>query len=153
MTTDSSKNYTASREEEFTYLRYFEGKICSILLRDVALWQDFNSQQFTDYCVGHVDFVGMMGIWTTNVVTKGRNFYRWEHIAGIIEEQFIPEDHPDYDKIKKQVEEKQIKKQKVQMQQPMPSATGVPEWLTKSPNDKRVNVDALSDITKQAKEE
>ncbi len=147
MPTDSSKKYTPNNEEEFAYLRYFEGKVCSILLREVT---GLSSKNFADYCVGHVDFVGMIGIWTTNVITKCRNFYRWEHIAGIIEEQFISEDHPDYDQIKKQVEKKA---QPQEQERPQRQAAIVPEWLVNSPTDKRVNVDALSDITKQAQEE
>lgn len=83
----------------------FIGKICTILTHPVAK-RDFNDRQFADFFTGVVDEIEEDGIMTRHTLTGCKNFYFFENIIGIMEEQVLNEDNPEHQKIIQQVKEK-----------------------------------------------
>ena len=76
----------------------FAGKVCTILTSGIAK-NNFGDQQFADFFTGIVDSIEQDGIYTRHPLTGYKNFYVMSHVIGIIEEQFIAEDDPQYEKV------------------------------------------------------
>ena len=76
----------------------FLGKICTILTNPVAK-HNFSDPQFADFFTGVVDFIDDDGIFTTHTLTGCKNFYRFDKIIGILEEQVLNDKNPEHQKI------------------------------------------------------
>lgn len=84
---------------------YFTGKVCTILTVTVNK-VNFTDQQFFDFFTGKIDAVDEDGIFARHHITGCVNFYPFEHITGILEEQVIQEDDPKYTKIVEDIKKK-----------------------------------------------
>ena len=81
----------------------FVGKVCTILTCGIAK-NNFADQQFADFFTGIVDSIDEDGIFTRHHLTGCRNFYAMNHVVGILEEQVIGEDNPEFEKIVQEVQ-------------------------------------------------
>lgn len=84
---------------------YFTGKVCTILTGTVNK-VNFTDQQFFDFFTGKIDSIDEDGIFARHHITGCINFYSFEHIAGILEEQVIEENDPKYTKIVEDIKKK-----------------------------------------------
>jgi hypothetical protein len=80
----------------------FVGKVCTVLTVGVGK-NNFQDQQFADFFTGIVDSIDEDGIFTRHSLTGCKNFYAMNHIVGIMEEQVICEDNPEYQNIVNEV--------------------------------------------------
>ena len=116
----------------------FIGKFCTILTSTIAK-TNFQDQQFSDFFTAIVEHIDEDGVFAKHHITGCKNFYSWSHIVGILEEQVISEDNPEYEKI---IQE--IKKAPVEAQQSI-----LPVNTNSSPY---VNADFMAGLAKQAQE-
>jgi len=103
------------KEEIERISTYFTGKIVTILSTPIN--RQFDEKQSMDYFVGRFDHISEMGIWATHPTTGCKNFYLLHHIIGIIEEQFVKKDDPNYEEVMNEYEKK-IKEKPQQQQSP-----------------------------------
>jgi hypothetical protein len=80
----------------------FVGKVCTILTSTVAK-SDFKDQQFSDFFTAIVESLDEDGIFAKHLMTGCRNYYTWPHIVGILEEQVVQQNNPEYENILKEV--------------------------------------------------
>lgn len=80
----------------------FTGKVCTILTVGVGK-NNFQDHQFADFFTGIVDSIDEDGIFTRHHMTGCKNFYAMQYVVGILEEQVISEDNPEYEKIVNEV--------------------------------------------------
>lgn len=106
----------------------FLGKICTILTKPVAK-HNFSDPQFADFFTGVIDSIDEDGIFTTHTLTGCKNFYIFDKIVGILEEQVLDDKNPDHQKIISDM----IKSKEKQTN----SATN---------NSEFINIDELSDL-------
>jgi hypothetical protein len=76
----------------------FVGKVCTVLTTGIAKG-DFADHQFADFFTGIVENIDEDGVFTRHHVTGCKNFYTMQYIVGIIEEQVIDENNPEYQNI------------------------------------------------------
>lgn len=116
----------------------FVGKVCTILTSTVAK-TNFQDQQFSDFFTAIVESLDEDGIFAKHHMTGCRNYYTWNHIVGILEEQVIQQDDPSYEKIMKEVKNaEQVQKQNI-----------LPVDSNASPF---VDTEIMASLAKQAKE-
>ena len=131
-------------------IQYFVGKICTIFT--VPINREFNERQNVDYFVGRVDGFDDKGILMSHVISNCKNYYFFNNVISIAEEQTVDSDDPvvkDYESIKEQ------KKNQPQApsQQMKPTAPPQPEYHEEEVNDSPfVDIAAISDLAKKAKE-
>lgn len=82
----------------------FVGKICTILTTPIPK-SNFADTQFADFFTCAIDSLDEDGIFATHPSTGCQNFYNFNHILGIIEEQVLYEDNPEHAKIISQIRE------------------------------------------------
>ena len=116
----------------------FVGKVCTILTCGIAK-NNFADQQFADFFTGIVDFIDEDGIITKHPLNGCMNFYSMSSVVGILEEQFISDDNPEYEKI---VDEVKNQKQEI--------APGV--MMVDPENSPYINKETLANLQKQAQE-
>lgn len=116
----------------------FVGKVCTILTSTVAK-TNFQDQQFSDFFTAIIETIDEDGIFAKHHMTGCRNYYTWQNIVGILEEQVIQQDDPKYEEIMREV-----KKAPVENQQ-----TIIPVDPNASPF---VNPEMMASLAKQAKE-
>lgn len=113
------------QKEELERIRdYFIGKVVTVITPTIN-W-NFDEKQTMDYFVGRVDHVSENGIWVTHPTTLCKNFYFMNQITGIVEEQVVYKDDPQYNEIveeykksqNKKKEEKEAMQQSMQQQKP-----------------------------------
>jgi hypothetical protein len=92
----------------------FVGKICTILTVGVNKG-GFPDQQFAEFFTGIVEAIDQDGVFTKHHLTNCKNFYSMQYIVGIVEEQMITEDDPNYQQIIEEVK-------KAPQQAPAPAA-------------------------------
>lgn len=115
----------------------FVGKICTILTVGVNKG-GFPDQQFAEYFTGIVEAIDQDGVFTRHHLTNCKNFYPLQYIVGIIEEQMITEDDPNYAQIIEEV------KKAPPPQNPMPT--------TQQPPMQFVDPSMLAALQKQAQQ-
>ena len=131
-------------------LQYFVGKICTIFTAPIN--REFNERQNVDYFVGRVDGFDDKGILMSHVVSNCKNFYFFQNVISIAEEQLVDSDDPilkEYESIKEQK-----KNQPQQQQQQQPQSQSQPaQYHEEEVNDSPfVDIAAISDLAKKAKE-
>jgi hypothetical protein len=80
----------------------FTGKVCTILTTTVAK-NNFMDQQFSDFFTGIVESIDEDGIFAKHLMTGCKNYYTWPHVVGLLQEQVIPQNSPEYEGILKEV--------------------------------------------------
>lgn len=83
-------------------LQNFVGKACTILTIGINK-SDFNIEQFCNFFTCLVESIDSDGISGIHPLTKCHNFFFLDKVVGIIEEQTINEDHPDFKEIVEEV--------------------------------------------------
>ena len=81
----------------------FVGRVCTVLTVGIGK-NNFQDHQFDDFFTGIVDSIDEDGIFTRHHLTGCRNFYAMNHVVGILEEQVIGEDNPEFEKIVQEVQ-------------------------------------------------
>jgi hypothetical protein len=80
----------------------FLNKVCTVLTLAVNKG-NFNDVQFADFFTGIVDMIDDDGIMIRHHMTGCRSFYPMSHITGILEEQVISEDDPNYSRVVEEI--------------------------------------------------
>lgn len=115
----------------------FIGKVCTILTMGIAK-NNFADQQFADFFTGIVEFIDEDCVITHHPLNKCRNFYSMQYIVGILEEQFISESDPAYEKVVEEIKNSQQPK------------SGIIEV---DPNNSPfINHETLAELQKQARD-
>ena len=84
---------------------YYNGKLCSIMTQPFALTQ-VDAKAFHTWFTLRIDDIDQEAILGTDLNRGTKHvFFFGPALLGIAEEQVIPPDHPDYERIRKQVEE------------------------------------------------
>ena len=142
-------------------LQYFVGKICTIFTAPIN--REFNERQNVDYFVGRVDGFDDKGILMSHVVSDCKNYYFFQNVISIAEEQLVDSDDPilkEYESIKEQKKSQNTQPQQPQPQQPQPqqsqpqqSQPQQSQYHEEEVNDSPfVDIAAISDLAKKAKE-
>ena len=90
-------------------LQVFVGKVCTVLTTSVCK-QNFTDVQFPDFFVGVIDSIDEDGIFSKHPLTSCINFYSWNYVVAIFQEQVIEETDPRYEKIMEEIKSKPEKK-------------------------------------------
>jgi len=118
-------------------LQEFIGQVWTIITTSTCK-SDFTDTQFPDFFLGVIENVDEDGVFSKHPVTKCMNFYSWNHIVGIFQEQVIQEDDPQYDQVIKEIKNN-----------PPQQGAFMPVNMEESPF---VNPDLMADLAKQASE-
>lgn len=85
--------------EEYTKpitLNYFKGKVCTVLIDQLAPFQDnMTPEEATQTFTGVVNNIGGKGVCITDLTTKTRNYFFYDHIVGLREEKVLDPDNPE----------------------------------------------------------
>lgn len=115
----------------------FCGKLCTILTLTVAK-TNFNDPQFSDFFTAFIESIDEDGILAKHHMTGCYNYYSWNNVVGILEEQTIQEDDPKYKEIVEELKNAPVEAQK--SVQPF------------NPNTSQfINPEMMAEIAKQAK--
>lgn len=76
----------------------FVGKVCTILTTTIAK-TNFHDTQFSDFFTGIIESLDDDGIFARHHMTGCKNFYTWNHVVGLLEEQVIEETNPKFQEI------------------------------------------------------
>jgi len=120
------------------YLKYFEGKVCTLLTRQIN--RDFKEEAIAmqkphiypmnliDHFVGRVVYADSICIVLEHPIIKTRSYFRTEHVVGIIEEQELDRNDPNNAKLIEEIQKRNA---------PVPTAkVGCPKGHTLNvPND------------------
>jgi hypothetical protein len=74
----------------------FVGKVCTILTTTVNK-VNFDNQQFSDFFTGIIESLDEDGVFSKHHITGCKNYYSWQYIVGILEEQVISESESESD--------------------------------------------------------
>jgi len=146
---------------------YFVGKICTIFTSPIN--REFTERQNVDYFVGRVDGFDDKGILMSHVISNCKNYYFFQNVISIAEEQLVDSDDPivkEYESIKEQKkaqntqpqqpqqpQPQQPQPQQPQPQQPQPQQPQPAQYHEEEVNDSPfVDIAAISDLAKKAKE-
>ena len=114
----------------------FLGKVCTILTGPVSFpFRD--GKQHAEYFTGLVTEVSNNGILIKHLNTNTHALYTFP-IVGIVEEQSIDKSHPDYERIKSELEQKK-KPVPIQKPAPTPQISLSIEELTKQAKQAKLN--------------
>ena len=107
---------------------FFVDKVCTILTTPVAIpiKDPFSASQ---YFTGQVTKVDETGIWIKHLPTGNMGYFSFP-IVGIVQEQYVPQNDPNHDKIKEEI-----------LKQKNPAPKILPNNFT-----------SVSDLTKMAKD-
>ena len=86
---------------------FYLNKICTILTKETAI-PIKNYIDHAKYFTGEVIDVDQDGVWLRSLETKTVSLFTFP-LCGIVEEQFIPETHPEAKKIKEELDTKNKK--------------------------------------------
>ena len=107
----------------------FVGKICTVLTTGVSK-SNFSDIQFADFFTGFIESIDEDGVWTRHHLSGCKNFYPMAFLVGIMEEQVVQEDDPEYGKLVEKIEKTpQESKPFVQEYDPNKSPFVDPEML------------------------
>jgi hypothetical protein len=118
-------------------LQEFIGQVCTILTSTTCK-NNFTDVQFPDFFLGIIESIDEDGVFSKHPVTKCRNFYSWNHIVGIFQEQVIQENDPNYNEIIQEIKNN-----------PPQRGAFMPVNIDDSPF---INPDAMAELAKQASE-
>lgn len=76
----------------------FLGKVCTVLTGAVSK-NNFLDQQFSDFFTGIIESIDEDGIFARHHLTGCLNFYNFNYVVGIFQEQVIEESDPKYQEI------------------------------------------------------
>jgi len=105
----------------------FVNKICTIITTTVSK-MNFTDQQFADFFTGLVESLDDNGVFIRHHITGCKSFYTWNFIVGILEEQVLKEDDPEYKQIANKI---------------------TPVVQEKSPQNQFVDPEALMNLTRK----
>jgi hypothetical protein len=105
----------------------FIGKVCTILIEPAKFPFTLDKIQHAEFFTGLVVEVHAEGILIKNLNSNAYAFYMFP-IIGIVEEQSVSKSHPDYEKIKTELEQK---KKPIQKPAPSPQIALTIEELTR----------------------
>lgn len=88
--------------------RYFIGKPITIFTVDVG--RKFTDNQFNDYFTGMCEAISSDGIETLHPITNCKNFFFFNNIVGICEEQQLDPDNPEHQEIINEFEKNESEK-------------------------------------------
>jgi hypothetical protein len=111
----------------------FVGKVCTILTSTIAK-TNFQDQQFADFFTGIIQSVDEDGVFAKHHITGCSNYYNWNYVVGILEEQVIEQDDPEYENIVQQITKK------------------TENNIVSNDSSPFINPDIMSQIAKQAQE-
>lgn len=114
---------------------YFLDRVCTVLTGPIGL-HITDPVRHAQYFTGKVISVDDSGIWLEHLQAKTMAYFSLP-VVGILEEQFIPEDDPRSDKIKKELEKK-----KEQPRRPLPPPQGMSQYIP---------LDQLTKVVKEGK--
>lgn len=80
----------------------FVGKVSTILTTTISK-TNFQDQQFSDFFSVIIESIEEDGIFAKHYLTGCKNFYSWNYVVGILEEQVISENDPKYKEIMEEV--------------------------------------------------
>jgi len=83
-------------------LRYFIDKPITIFTVDIG--RKFTDEQFNDYFTGICKNIYTDGIETVHSITGCKNFFFFNNIVGICEEQMVDRDNPEHQEIISELE-------------------------------------------------
>jgi hypothetical protein len=118
-------------KEALKNLKYFVGKAVTVIT--TAINRDFDERQKCDYFLGVVESVDELGIMTLHPITGCKNFYFYNQICAISEEQVLHPEKPEDAKLIAELEEKR---------RGTPVATPEPE----AQNSPFIDIDSLSKL-------
>lgn len=119
----------------------FGGKVCTILTTTIAK-TNFQDQQFSDFFTAIVETIDEDGIFAKHHMTGCKNFYTWNHVVGLLEEQVVTEDDPKYQQILQEVKKAPVENQR----------TILPVDPMAASNSPFIDPDLMANLAKQAKE-
>lgn len=125
------------RSQNLKRLQDFVGTICTILTSSTCK-NNFTDSQFPDFFLGIIESVDEDGVFSRHPITKCMNFYSWNHVVGIFQEQVIQEKDPQYKEIVQELKNK-----------PPENGSFVPVNMDESPF---LNPEVMADLAKQASE-
>jgi hypothetical protein len=118
----------------------FVGRVCTILTTTIAK-TNFQDTQFSDFFTGIIESLDEDGVFAKHHMTGCKNFYTWNHIVGLLEEQVIEETNPKYQEIIQEIKKTPSDQQAII---PIdPNATNLNPY---------VDPDVMASLAKQAKE-
>ena len=75
---------------------YFQGKVCTVLVDRLAPFQtNMTPEEATQTFTGVVNNITSQGVCITDLTTKTRNFFFFNHIVGLREEKVLDPDDPN----------------------------------------------------------
>jgi|688.fasta_scaffold653293_2 hypothetical protein len=80
----------------------FVNKVCTVLTTGIGK-NNLQDHQFADFFTGIVESIDEDGIFTRHHLTGCKNFYSMQFVVGLLEEQVIDENNPEYENIVNQV--------------------------------------------------
>jgi hypothetical protein len=86
----------------------FVGKVCTVLTT-VVNKTNFQDQQFSDFFTGVIESIDEDGILAKHHLTGCYNFYNFQYVVGILEEQVIEENNPQYQEIVEDLKKTPVK--------------------------------------------
>lgn len=86
----------------------FVGKVCTVLTT-VVNKTNFHDKQFSDFFTGLIESIDEDGILAKHHLTGCYNFYNFQYVVGILEEQVIEENNPKYQEIVEDLKKAPVK--------------------------------------------
>lgn len=120
-------------------LQDFIGQVCTILTSSVCK-QNFTDVQFPDFFLGVIESVDEDGVFSKHPLTGCKNFYSWQHVVAIFQEQVIEETDPKYKEIMEEVKKSPEKQ------------TNIVPLDVKQETSRYINPDTMADLARQAQE-
>jgi hypothetical protein len=112
---------------------YYNGKLCSIITQPFALSQ-VDAKAFHTWFTLRIDDIDQEAILGTDLNRGTKHvFFFGPAIIGIAEEQVIPPDHPDYERMRKKIEETNREAQEQIRNQSMPTKPEASHTLKQLP--------------------
>jgi hypothetical protein len=82
-------------------LKYFIGKPVTIFTNNIG--RNFTEVQYNDYFTGICKAIDGDGVETVHPITNCKNFFFFNNIIGICEEQQLDPNNPDHQKVIKEI--------------------------------------------------
>jgi len=86
-------------------LQYFIGKLCTIMAPPMGLHLD--NRTYPEWFTVTVDQITSDAVWGTDP-QRGTKAVYFFPILGIVEEQVLDSNHPDYEKIKSEISQRKV---------------------------------------------
>ena len=140
MFSDSVTYGDKMKAQNIKKLQTFIGKVCTVLTSSVCK-SNFTDVQFPDFFVGVIDSIDEDGVFSRHPLTGCTNFYSWQHVVAIFQEQVIEETDPRYNQIMEEIKKAPEKKSGI-----------MPVDVSGSQEIKFLDPESMAIIAEQAKE-